>query len=111
MSYMEIADAPWIREAERFGGDDWPEPQCPICYDEPETAYYTADGDELGCDCCIDYEFVDGETCPECGKECEKKYFFRKSKDVIGCDNCIEERDIDFMHSNPAFFPAGYSRY
>lgn len=109
MTTMEILDAPWIREAERFGGDDWPDPQCPICYDEPTVAYYTADGDELGCDCCIDYDFVEEGTCPICGAEWYKKYVDRKNREILGCDCCVEERPIDGLHSNPAFFPAGYS--
>lgn len=52
----QIPDAPYIREAERFGMppyDDDPDPTCPICGKERETIYKDKDGTEFGCDKCI----------------------------------------------------------
>lgn len=52
---IDLPDAPWIRDAERFGV---PEPvddvvECPICGKECETIYLDTDGDAFGCDVCV----------------------------------------------------------
>lgn len=49
----QIPDAPWVRDAELYGAQDYPEPVCPICGKEATWAYYDSDGNLLGCDCCI----------------------------------------------------------
>lgn len=52
----QLPDAPYIREAERFGMppyDDDPEPTCPICGNECEIIYKDKDGTEFGCEHCI----------------------------------------------------------
>lgn len=49
----QIPDAPWIREAERYG---YPEPDpvnCPCCGCECETIYYDMTGTVVGCDVCM----------------------------------------------------------
>lgn len=51
-----VPDAPWIREAELHGippYDEGLEPQCPICGKACETIYKDVDGNEVGCDLCI----------------------------------------------------------
>ena len=50
---MMIPDAPWIRDAERYGVPEAPAPVCPVCGEEAETLYVDIDGDVLGCDCCL----------------------------------------------------------
>lgn len=50
---MSIEDAPWIREAETDGMPEEGEPICPVCGEECE-GLYIADGDVIGCDCCVD---------------------------------------------------------
>lgn len=51
-----LPDAPWIREAERFGMppyDDDPDPICPCCGREANYIYLK-DGEPIGCDLCLD---------------------------------------------------------
>ena len=31
--------------------------------------------------------------CPVCGAECEEIYFYRGSRDALGCDRCIDSMD------------------
>ena len=47
-----IADAPYIRQAENDGMEDY-EVECPVCERLCETIYETEDGDVVGCDRCI----------------------------------------------------------
>lgn len=64
-SYLDIPDAPWIRDAERNGMPDAPEPVCPVCGWVPdEFAYYDPkSGDVIGCDRCIRRKWA--EDCKE----------------------------------------------
>lgn len=50
-----IDDAPWIREAERYGEEEPPTIYCPVCgAEEPEEFYTDETGiDVLGCSYCI----------------------------------------------------------
>lgn len=53
---MQMPDAPRIREAEMYGMppyDDGPEPTCPFCGRDCETIYLDKDGNEFGCNVCI----------------------------------------------------------
>ena len=53
-SYLDIPDAPWIRDAELNGMPDEPDPVCPVCGKIPnDYAYYDPSGDVIGCDRCI----------------------------------------------------------
>lgn len=49
-----VPDAPYIREAENDGieGPDIV-PECPICGEECEMIYLDRDGNEVGCEHCI----------------------------------------------------------
>ena len=53
--YVDIPDAPWVREAETFGvGEDMEDIYCPVCGSEnPEDFYFDRDGDICGCDACM----------------------------------------------------------
>lgn len=52
-----VPDAPWIRDAENNGMEDYGEPVCPVCGAECERFYfYAGDRDVLGCDRCIDWD-------------------------------------------------------
>ena len=71
-SYLDIPDAPWIRDAELHGMPEAPEPVCPICGKVPEDfAYYDPSGDLIGCDQCIRREYAEDchEFYPEGGVE------------------------------------------
>ena len=50
-----IPDAPWIRDAERYGVPEPADsiPICPICEEECETIYTDKDGEPVGCDQCV----------------------------------------------------------
>lgn len=53
---MTIPDAPWIREAERYGMPpyDDPDTSCPVCGREHcETIYTDKFGEVVGCDECL----------------------------------------------------------
>lgn len=48
-----MPDAPWIRQAERFGIPG-PEPvKCPCCGEECETIYKDQYGNPFACDMCV----------------------------------------------------------
>lgn len=57
MGLEDIPDAPWIREAERWGAPPFgPEDEdvfCPICGKIAERIYLDQDGEAFGCDQCI----------------------------------------------------------
>ena len=52
---MQIQDAPWIREAERWGAPPYDDPvtTCPVCGRDCETIYSDMYGDAVGCDKCL----------------------------------------------------------
>ena len=50
---MDVMDAPWIREAERDGMPDAPDPTCPVCGRECEAIYSDFCGDAVGCNECL----------------------------------------------------------
>ena len=53
---IQIPDAPWIRDAERYG---YPEPdpvKCPCCGEECETIYMDQCGTVFACDVCLDHK-------------------------------------------------------
>lgn len=55
---MEVADAPWIREAETYGLPEAEEIQysCPVCgAEEPEDFLFDKDGEVIGCSCCCHF--------------------------------------------------------
>lgn len=55
---MEVADAPWIREAETYGLPEAEEIQysCPVCgEEEPEDFVFGNDGEIVGCNCCCHF--------------------------------------------------------
>ena len=49
---QEIPDAPWIREAERYGVPDRDPVHCPICNAECDWIFLQQ-GDPVGCENCI----------------------------------------------------------
>lgn len=54
-AYVEVPDAPWIREAETYGLPDVGEIEfsCPVCGSEqPEDFVFDRRGDIIGCSCC-----------------------------------------------------------
>lgn len=55
-AYMDIPDAPWIRDAELNGAPGYREDIkyfCPVCgADEPEDFVFDQGGDIIGCSCC-----------------------------------------------------------
>lgn len=54
---MTIADAPWIREAERDGMPIADTVHCPCCGAECERFYFLNGGiDVLGCENCVTWE-------------------------------------------------------
>lgn len=58
-SYIDIPDAPWIRDAEINGMPEAEEIHysCPICgADEPEDFCFDRDGDICGCSECTRYK-------------------------------------------------------
>lgn len=64
-SYQDLPDAPWIREAEKYGPPMAEEIsfRCPVCgADEPEDFVFDRDGDICGCSECTRrrdaYEYV-----------------------------------------------------
>lgn len=54
-----IPDAPWIREAERYGVQEPPPAHCPICGEETDYYYLDQNGDIIGCDYCVRHVDVD----------------------------------------------------
>lgn len=58
-AYVEVPDAPWIREAELYGPDDAEEIEysCPVCgEDQPESFVFDRSGDIIGCNCCCHFK-------------------------------------------------------
>lgn len=57
MGLDDISDAPWIREAERWGAPPFvPEDEdvfCPICGKECDFIFTDIDGDCAGCENCL----------------------------------------------------------
>lgn len=55
---QQIPDAPWIRDAERNGIDEVPDPICPMCKKVAERFYFYIDDSSqvIGCDQCITWE-------------------------------------------------------
>ena len=50
----QIPDAPWIREAERFGMPPYdPDPVCPICGEDCTTVYMDMTGEVFACNWCL----------------------------------------------------------
>jgi hypothetical protein len=57
-SYMDLPDAPWIREAETYGPpmEEEISYSCPVCgADEPEDFVFDRSGDIVGCNCCCHF--------------------------------------------------------
>lgn len=61
---INLPDAPWIRDAERYGAPyigqtevaEDIEYSCPVCgADEPEDFAFDKDGDVIGCSCCCHF--------------------------------------------------------
>ena len=52
----QLADAPWIREAEMFGPPEGDDIYCPVCGEENPEKFFTVNGEVLGCDCCVQTE-------------------------------------------------------
>ena len=50
---QDIPDAPWIREAERFGMPESEALICPCCGKEAENFFLDSNDDIIGCDECI----------------------------------------------------------
>ena len=48
-----ILDAPYIRDAERYGVPEYPPVHCPICGEECETVYLDKDLNAVGCEVCL----------------------------------------------------------
>ena len=51
----DLADAPWIREAETYGPDCAEDIKysCPVCgADEPEDFFFDLQDNIIGCSCC-----------------------------------------------------------
>ena len=59
----QLADAPWIRKAERWGMPEGSNVYCPCCHEENPKWFYTDCGDVVGCSECIDWKdpFRDAE--------------------------------------------------
>ena len=61
----QIPDAPWIREAETKGVDDYEPVFCPVCDEECETIYRDKFGEVFGCENCIttqeSYEWAEAQ--------------------------------------------------
>lgn len=57
---QDLPDAPWIREAERFGGPEPPAMICPMCGEETDYYYLDTNGDIIGCEYCV--RKVDADT-------------------------------------------------
>lgn len=49
----QIPDAPWIRDAERYGVPEVDELICPVCGKEAESFFIDSNNDIIGCDECI----------------------------------------------------------
>jgi hypothetical protein len=50
----QIPDAPWIREAERYGMPPYEDPpKCPICGEHCDTVYMDINGDVFACNNCL----------------------------------------------------------
>ena len=62
----QIPDAPYIREAERYGMPPYDVPQCPVCGHECNSIFMDYSGNVFGCENCIrerdSYEWRDEET-------------------------------------------------
>ena len=53
-SYMDIPDAPWIRDAELNGMPEADPVFCPVCGEQdPEDLYLDTRGDPCGCSECL----------------------------------------------------------
>lgn len=50
---MDLPDAPWIRDAERFGDQEPTVITCPMCGEEAEYIYLDQSGDIIGCEYCV----------------------------------------------------------
>lgn len=48
-----LPDAPWIRDAEKFGMPEAEDFNCPVCGAENPDYFYIIDGEVAGCDCCV----------------------------------------------------------
>lgn len=51
-----IPDAPWIREAERFGMPPYDVPQCPCCGHECNSIFLDQNREPFGCEFCVKEE-------------------------------------------------------
>ena len=51
--YLDLPDAPDIRQAELFGIDEGQDVYCPICGEENPEWFYEADGEIIGCSECV----------------------------------------------------------
>ena len=96
----QLADAPWIREAQLYGMPEGRNVYCPCCHEENPEWFYTDCGDVVGCSECIDWEdpFKDAEDdeehvyCPMCGEE-DPEWFYSNGCDIVGCSECIARED------------------
>lgn len=50
---IDIPDAPWIRDAERYGVPEEERPCCPICGSDESDYFYVVDGEVVGCEACV----------------------------------------------------------
>lgn len=72
---------------------------CPCCGAEDFERVLIDDlGDPVGCDCCLDFDFVyeaDDRRCPSCGAGVDDgidEFFIRDGK-IVGCDRCLKAAD------------------
>lgn len=50
---IDLPDAPWIRDAEKFGYPEARDFHCPVCGIENPEYFYIEDDEVIGCDCCV----------------------------------------------------------
>ena len=50
---IDLPDAPWIRDAEKYGAPIDEDVFCPVCGEENPEYFYIADNDVIGCSVCV----------------------------------------------------------
>ena len=117
MNSYDIPDHPVVRNCERTGypdGNTPQEPVCPVCGEACCTAYVNEDLDIVGCDECCEMVFPEdlerpdfvpdtngNYTCPVCGRLAEMVAIRTKTKEIVGCDQCVRRPDA---WEQPEFF-------
>lgn len=56
-------------------------------------AYYCVKNHVRECDGCMDCRSGKSVYCPVCGEEIYEKAYVNRDNDIVGCENCICEKE------------------